>query len=177
MNSETMKYRLVTQQQIQQNKSEILKALIEVTVIFAILFFAVEMIFHPVIVDGESMEPTFHDGQLLLCSTDMESLNRFDCVTAAVTDRDTVIKRIIGMPGETISMIHGRIYVDGRILTDDNERPVCQDAGVLSSPVTLGEDEYFIMGDNRNHSSDSRTFGPVKKEQITGKVTKTLKGF
>jgi signal peptidase I len=89
-------------------------------------------------------------------------------------DRDTYyIKRIIGLPGETVQIDYdGNIYIDGEILKESYGKEVIQNPGRASEPITLGDDEYFVMGDNRNNSSDSRdpSVGNIKREDIIGRA-------
>ena len=82
------------------------------------------------------------------------------------------MKRVIGLPGETVQIIGGRIYIDGAALESEEGLGEVSLAGRADSPILLGEDEYFLLGDNRDSSEDSRfaNVGNVKKEQIQGKV-------
>ena len=82
-----------------------------------------------------------------------------------------VLKRIVGLPGETLQVIDGKLYIDGRLYVPAGQRFADIDSynhGILIEPVTLGENEYFLLGDNYNVSMDSRMFGPVTKDQIFG---------
>jgi signal peptidase I len=102
--------------------------------------------------------------------------HRYDIVVFPVDDSATVfyIKRIIGLPGETIQIIDGKIYVNNEELHENygNEVISPQRAGVAAKPVVLGKDEYFVLGDNRNHSMDSRDpeVGNISKSAIIGKA-------
>lgn len=83
---------------------------------------------------------------------------------------DMMIKRVIGLPGETVELIEGKYYIDGELLEEDY-----LDEGTITEPKIgthweLGEDEYFVSGDNRGNSSDSRNYGPLHKDEIKGKA-------
>jgi signal peptidase I, bacterial type len=128
---------------------------------------AAYIFFHPVIVSGPSMEPTLHNGEILRTSISITppDLRRGTIIYfQKENEKGTLIKRIIGLPGETISFKEGYIYIDGNKWEDEfgimNEYP--------ETTVTLGEDEYYCLGDNRNNSRDSRAFGPVRYSEIKG---------
>lgn len=146
-----------------------------VTVVAAILL--VVFVAQPVIVDGESMNDTLYSGERLLIEKVTRyygGLDRFDIVVFDPENESGAlyIKRIIGLPGETVRIEDGVIYVNGEVLEENYGREVILDSGRAWETVTLGEDEYFVMGDNRNDSLDSRfeEVGNVKLSQITGRV-------
>lgn len=137
-------------------------------------------LFSPLKVIGESMNPALRDGDIVMVNKISYSLNgadRFDMVLFPYKydNSRNFIKRIIGLPGETIEIKDGVIYIDGEELEeyygiyDGNEITRYSKYG----PVTLADDEYFVMGDNRNHSDDSRSedVGPVKADDIIGKIS------
>lgn len=100
---------------------------------------------------------------------------RFDIVVFPFQyEKDTYyIKRIIGLPGETIFIDEeGNIFIDDELLTESYGKEIIKDAGRAYEPVTLGEDEYFVMGDNRNNSQDSRdpTVGNIARSDIIGRA-------
>jgi len=125
-------------------------------------------------VDGESMESNFHDGQRVLVEKityRFHSPDRGDVVVLHPPNGSSkpYIKRIIGLPGETIEINGGDIYIDGFLLEEtadfSSQIPIPD-----SYSVTLLEDEYYVLGDNRAHSGDSRSFGPVAREEIIGRM-------
>ena len=144
--------------------------------------FATTYIAHSTTVEGESMEPTLSDGDTVIIqrlSYYFVSPSRYDVVVFPVsyddvTDEDTYyIKRVIGLPGETVQIIDGSVYINGEELKDDKYAlSDILDAGVASTPMVLGEDQYFVMGDNRNMSTDSRNsyVGLVNKNDIVGEA-------
>ena len=82
------------------------------------------------------------------------------------------IKRVIGLPGETVEIWKGEVYIDGQRLPGDDSYGKIEDPGLAAEPVLLGEDEYFVLGDNRNDSIDSREpeVGAVRREDILGRA-------
>ena len=127
---------------------------------------------------GASMEATLSNEEHLLVdkiSYRFKAPERFDIIVFPFQyDRDTYyIKRIIGMPGETVQIDYdGNIYINDKILEEDYGKEVILNPGRASEPITLGDDEYFVMGDNRNKSSDSRepSVGNIHRSDIIGKA-------
>ncbi len=131
-------------------------------------------------VSGDSMEPTLQSGDNLIVdkiSYRFSKPERFDIIVFPFQyDTETYyIKRIIGLPGETVQIDRdGTIYIDGEALEESYGREVIrpENIGVASEPVVLGPDEYFVLGDNRNNSSDSRSkiVGNIREKDIIGKA-------
>lgn len=121
---------------------------------------------------GDSMNPTYEDGDIVNINR-LSKPERNDIVIVDLPDEGKhLIKRCVGMPGDTIQIKEGKVFVNGVELEEDylsKENKTC-DGGLANEPILLGEDEYFVLGDNRSVSKDSRYFGAVKKEQIIGVV-------
>ena len=128
---------------------------------------------------GTSMENTFMEGDSLFIdklSYHFVEPKRFDVVVFPFQEKEETllyIKRIIGLPGETIQIAGNAIYIDGEILKEEYGKEAMEEGsgGIASKPYTLSEDEYFVLGDNRNYSIDSRQphIGPIKRDWIIGK--------
>ena len=150
-------------------------------VVFAvsIFLFIYLLIMQPHKIKGSSMEPDFHDGEFLL--TDKVTYRfgkpkRDDVIVfkAPPDDSDEFIKRIIGVPNDTINIQSGKVYLNGNVI---NEPYLAQNTYTSSGtfakenvPFTIPNDFYFVMGDNREHSFDSRNFGLINKSKITGRA-------
>ena len=126
---------------------------------------------------GVSMEPTLYNGDEIL-------INRFLYILSPPKRGDVVaflpggnpnahyyVKRVVAVPGETVRIQDGILYVDG-VAEDGEAFDKMEEAGIAENEILLGEDEYFVLGDNRNSSEDSRSgnIGPIKRETIYGKV-------
>ena len=139
-----------------------------------ILIYIVKAYYHPVIVTGESMEPTYHNGQMLRTdSLITHNTVRRGSVICFRNDGGDLIKRVIGIPGDTVSFKDGYAYVNSVKLDDGFDR-------MNSCPGTvtyLREDEYYVLGDNRNNSTDSRYFGPIRYDSITAVVNEKAERY
>lgn len=151
------------------------------TVVLAAAIFMLTYLFlvQPHEVKGNSMYPNFHDGERLLTDKVSYRFNqprRGDIIVfRAPPDRvKDFIKRIIALPGETVSVKEGQVFVNGNALDEFYlSKTINTEVGAFLSEdreYTLGNNEYIVMGDNRDHSSDSRSWGPVKRDEIVGKA-------
>lgn len=142
-----------------------------VVICLALLYILPTFILRPLQVHGPSMYPTLQDGEPFLTNVAaylMFGVDRFDIV--ALKDEESGeqwIKRVIGLPNETVEVRDGKLYINGEFV----EEPFLEEGTITYdfAAVTLGEDEYFVMGDNRTNSLDSRKRGPFPKSAILGK--------
>lgn len=147
--------------------------LISLAIVFPIRAYVAQ----PFIVEGDSMEPNFSDGQYLIIdeiSYRFKEPRRGDVIVfnPPTDQRIFFIKRIIGLPGETIKIESGKIILSSdteRIILEENYLPRGIKTGQDIS-LELSEKEYFVLGDNRDRSSDSRSWGALRKDNITGKA-------
>lgn len=179
----------------------LVREVLETVLLALLVFLAVRASVQHYRVDGASMYPTLEDGEFLLVNSliyaevDVEKLARFvpgwdpgqpperflfhgpergDIVVfhhPSGVHRD-LVKRVIGLPGETVEIRDGVVYIDGRRLEEPYLAGAERPTGDLA-PVVVPEGAYFVMGDNRNHSQDSRVIGPIPKELIVGKAMLT----
>lgn len=134
------------------------------------------------IVEGASMEATLHDEDSLYVDKIAYRFGkpkRFDIIVFRYDEDNYYIKRIIGLPGETVEIKDGIIYINGNKLNENYGLENMDELNNTYDAVTIGEDEYYVLGDNRNHSTDSRSkdVGLVKKSQIIGKASYRIYPF
>ena len=165
-------------EKIEQNKAkEIAGLVIYCLIVIAAMFLIIKYVGQRTVVIGHSMEPTLQDSDNLI--TDkityrFRDPKRFDIIVFPFKDNRAtlLIKRIVGMPGETVQVIDGNVYVNGYVLEDNYGNAVMTDPGLAADPVVLKEDEYFVLGDNRNNSTDSRfeSVGNIHRSEIIGRA-------
>lgn len=161
-----------------KKKSVFLEYALYLFIIVFVLFLAPKYVIEKILVDGTSMENSLHDGEHVLIEKVSRYFNgpeRFDVVVftkAHNTYQKTYIKRVIGLPGESVQIIGNRIFINGEELKEDFGKDPMDTAGIAAEPILLGEDEYFVLGDNRLVSIDSRdkVVGVVTKDELDGVV-------
>ena len=156
---------------------EILSFLLYVAVVVGITFLIIHYVGQRTYVSGSSMENTLSDGDNLIVDKityRFSDPKRYDIIVFPYQYEENTyfIKRIIGLPGETVQIVDGTIYIDGEVLQESYGREVMKNSGLAADPVTLGEDEYFVLGDNRNDSTDSRdpSVGKIPRDRIIGRA-------
>ena len=173
----------VIEQETEESKKKRRNAILrEIAIYIIVLFLCVRIVpqyvIQHTIVDGPSMENNLEDRDHLMVekiSYHFDQLKRFDIIAFFPYGKDVdeyYIKRIIGLPNETIQIKGSDIYVNGKVLEENFGKDPITYAGIAAEPITLGEDEYFVLGDNRSVSLDSRSeeVGIVHKDQIGGKA-------
>jgi len=156
---------------------ELVGWIVSILLIVAVSYLIVTFVGQRTQVSGSSMETTLSDGDHLIVdkiSYRFREPQRYEIVVFPYRyEKNTYyIKRIIGLPGETVQIVDGYIYINGKQLDEHYGNEIIEEAGMAAEPVTLGEDEYFVMGDNRNDSLDSRStdVGFIQERYILGKV-------
>ncbi len=148
---------------------------------FAAIFVAFVFVFSvgmQVGIIGVSMEPGLYNGQEVLINRlvyRLSSPERGDIIAFLPNGNKNshyYVKRVVGLPGETIQIIDGYVYIDGKFYAEDDNYDKIVDPGIAETELKLGTDEYFVLGDNRNNSEDSRSgnIGPVHKDTIEGQA-------
>lgn len=149
--------------------------IVNIVLAVALAWFLVYSFGVQVRVSGNSMQPLLDADDVVLVNRlcyDLGRPARFDVVMFEREDHKKNVKRVIGLPGETVQIKGGLVFIDNQLLVARDGLEQVSLAGMADNPILLGEDEYFLLGDNRDSSEDSRfaNIGNVKKKQIQGKV-------
>lgn len=146
------------------------REVVETVLLAVIVFLVVNAATGRFRIDGSSMEPTLHDGEYVIINRIVYKLHppeRGDVIVFRRDGRRDYIKRVMGLPGETLEIRQGQVFVNGQPIPES----YLKERGAYSmEPRTIGPDEYFVLGDNRNNSSDSHNWGTVPFGAIDGKA-------
>ena len=163
----------------------ILAWIIELALVVALAFGCAYFFGQHVVVADESMEETLSSGQTVFlntAATTFGSPKRGDVIAYRTSSEENAtiqIRRVVGLPGETIQIKDGQIYIDGELYVEKKDFPTISNPGLAGTEITLGSTEYFVLGDSRNNSEDSRhpDVGNVDKDQILGVLWLRLDPF
>lgn len=158
--------------------TSILITLIEIAIVVLAAFLIVRYGLERMTMSGNGMEPTVKDDDSILInkmSYKLHSVKRNDVVVLRQNGSEHnyyVVQRVIGLPGEKVKITNGEVYIDGKVLDEKYDFPLMKNGGLALDEITLDDDEYFVLGDNRNDCEDSRnaSMGNVLKGDIVGKA-------
>lgn len=154
---------------------QVVNWIVDIVVVIALAWFLVYAYGTQIVITGHSMIPLLTSEDVVLMDRlvyDFGRPDRFDVVVFQREDQKMNVKRVIGLPDETVQIKNNDIYIDGEKLNEPEGLGRVSLAGLAEKPVKLGEDEYFLLGDNRDSSEDSRfsNIGNVSGSQIQGRV-------
>lgn len=156
---------------------ELLSWIVFIVVVVAASYLIVTFVGQRTEVSGSSMETTLSTGDQLIVdkiSYRFRDPKRYDIVVFPYRYEENryYIKRLIGLPGETVQIVDGMVYINGSPLNEHYGNEVIEDPGSAAEPITLGDDEYFVLGDNRNNSQDSRAsnVGLIHRDELLGRA-------
>ena len=157
-----------------------IRSLISYILIIILALIIKQYVFSPIRVNGSSMFPTLKDGDIMFLNEigyHINGVKRFDIVVVK-TDEDRIIKRVIGLPGETVEYLDDKLFINGEEISEDFYHDITHNFKLEEIDVdVIPEDYYFVVGDNRGNSKDSRIIGLIPKNKIMGKTNFILFPF
>ncbi len=149
------------------------------TTSLSIMFLITSIIISPAVVSGNSMEPNLHNNDIAFVSPLLYDIDRFDIVIVSIEDNNVetlIVKRVIGLPGEEIRYENGKLYIDGVYYEESFDTSSYTDdfSSCDLEVCRIPEGSYFLLGDNRNNSTDSRYLGYINRSSIVGKLLFTI---
>lgn len=160
--------------------NKVLKEILSYALIVVLVILIKKYIFSPIKVNGDSMYPTLHDNDIMILNEIGYYLNRVERFDIVVVDtgNDKIIKRVIGLPGETVKFKDNKLYINDKEVEEKFEHAITHNFELSEIDVeVIPEGYYFVVGDNRKDSLDSRTIGLISKKQIMGKTNFTIFPF
>ena len=159
---------------------KVIKTILSYVLVIGIAILIKIYIFSPIKVNGTSMVPTLNNGDIMILNEIgyyLNGLDRFDIVVIN-SDDEKIIKRVIGLPGETIEYRDNKLYVNGEFVAENFKHKDTSDFKLSDINVTtIPNNYYFVVGDNRTNSKDSRSIGLISKKKIMGKANFILYPF
>lgn len=170
----------VTEKKEKNTMREMINLILYIGVVIIAAILLNKFVIQKVQVDGVSMRPSLENEEQLILekvSYYFTDPDRYDIVVfnpPGYTKKTLYIKRIIGVPGDTVQVKDGCVYINDELLDESYGLEEMYDAGLASDSIVVGEDQYFVLGDNRNNSEDSRDLGLISKDRIVGKAVLRL---
>lgn len=153
-----------------------IKNILSYVLVIVIALLIKNYIFTPIRVNGSSMEPTLKDGDIMILNEigyHLNGVKRFDIVVVKKdNDNDRIIKRVIGLPGETVAFKDNKLFINDEVVEENFSHDVTHNFDLSEIDETIiPDDYYFVVGDNRGNSKDSRIIGLINKSEIKGKTS------
>ena len=156
-----------------------IKNILSYVLVIVIALLIKNYIFTPIRVNGSSMEPTLKDGDIMILNEigyHLNGVKRFDIVVVKKSDNndddERIIKRVIGLPGETVAFKDNKLFINGEVVEENFSHDVTHNFDLSEIDETIiPDDYYFVVGDNRGNSKDSRIIGLINKSEIKGKTS------
>lgn len=145
---------------------KLIKEILPYGIILVVVILIKTFVFTPVVVNGESMMNTLHDNDIMILNKigmKLNGIERFDIVVVQ-TNNSKIIKRVIALPGETIEYKDNKLYINDKLIEDSYGSDITYDI----EKIVVPEDEYYVLGDNRTNSVDSRMLGTIPEDEILG---------
>ena len=175
--SQDLNFRRKRRKRLRRNKTgSLFLWILEILIVCMTAVLLVAALGQRVSTAGDSMSPVLKNGNVVLVNHFIYNFKdpaRGDIIAFRQDEtRHYMLKRVVGLPGETVQIVDGYVYIDGQKLDEHYGNEVMENPGIAEEPLVLGDDEYFVLGDNRNNSQDSRAanVGVIHKDDLLGRA-------